>query len=105
RRQDTPRSKPQPQALPRPQPLPPPRTRTANRDLTDIEASLAQASGQAFRQRDQPPRQFRRDQLPRQFRPHGAPASAVRLLLTRPRRSKRTSRKSGRDDSILGVSS
>src|SRR5205823_2628448 len=44
RRQDTPRSKPLPQALPRPQPLPPTRTRTSTGDLTDIEASLAQAS-------------------------------------------------------------
>src|SRR5437660_6283145 len=40
RRQDTTRSKPLPQALPRPQPLPPTRTRTADRDLTNIEASL-----------------------------------------------------------------
>ena len=39
----TTRSKPLPQALPRPQPLPPTRTRTASGDLTDIEASLAQA--------------------------------------------------------------
>src|SRR5206468_10132842 len=44
RRQDTTRSKPLPQALPRPQPLPTPRTRTATGDLTDIEASLAQAT-------------------------------------------------------------
>ena len=44
RRQDTTRSKPLPQALPRPQPLPPTRTRTADRDLTDIEASLGQTS-------------------------------------------------------------
>ena len=44
RRQDTPRSKPLPQALPRPQPLPPTRE-PANDDLTNIEASLAQATG------------------------------------------------------------
>src|SRR5439155_4835481 len=44
RRQNTTRSKPLPQALPRPQPLLPPRTRTAARDLTNIEASLAQSS-------------------------------------------------------------
>ena len=43
RRQDPTRSKPLPQALPRPQPLPPTRTRAADRNLTDIEASLAQA--------------------------------------------------------------
>ncbi len=45
RRQNTTRSKPLPQALPRPQPLPPTRTRNATADLTDIEASLAQATG------------------------------------------------------------
>ena len=44
RRQDPTPSKPLPQAPPRPQPLPPTRTRTANRHLTHIEASLAQAS-------------------------------------------------------------
>ena len=44
RRQDPPRSDPLPQALPRPQSLPPTRTRTANERLTNIEASLAQAS-------------------------------------------------------------
>jgi hypothetical protein len=43
-RQDATRSKPLPQALPRPQPLPATRTRSANRDLTDIEASLAHTS-------------------------------------------------------------
>jgi hypothetical protein len=43
RRQDPPRSKPLPQALPRTQPLPPARTRTTAADLTNIEASLAQA--------------------------------------------------------------
>ena len=45
-RQDPTRSQPLPQALPRPQPLPATRTRTADHDLTDIEASLAQASVQ-----------------------------------------------------------
>src|SRR5439155_9408653 len=35
---------PLPQALPRPQPLPATRTRSATGDLTDIEASLAQAA-------------------------------------------------------------
>ena len=44
RRQDPPRSNPLPQALPRPQPLPPTRARTTAGDLTNIEASLAQAS-------------------------------------------------------------
>ncbi len=44
RRQNTTRSKPLPQALPRPQPLSPTRTRTATGDLTNIEASLAQAT-------------------------------------------------------------
>jgi hypothetical protein len=43
-RQNPTRSNPLPQALPRPQPLPPTRTRTATTDLTNIEASLAQAS-------------------------------------------------------------
>ncbi len=43
-RQDPTRSKPLPQTLPRPQHLPPTRTRTATSDLTDIEASLAQAT-------------------------------------------------------------
>ncbi len=43
-RQDTTRSEPLPQALPRPQPLPATRTRTADHDLTDIEASLAHSS-------------------------------------------------------------
>ncbi len=38
-RQNPTRSNPLPQALPRPQPLPPTRTRTANRHLTNIEAS------------------------------------------------------------------
>ena len=42
RGQNATRGKPLPQALPRPQPLPPTRTRSAARDLTDIEASLAQ---------------------------------------------------------------
>jgi Transposase len=42
RGQDATRNKPLPQALPRPQPLPATRTRTADHDLTDIEASLAQ---------------------------------------------------------------
>ena len=41
RRQDPTRSKPLPQALPRPQPLPPTRTPATDRDLTNIEASLA----------------------------------------------------------------
>jgi len=44
RRQDPTRSQPLPQTLPRPQPLPPTRTRNAAASLTNIEASLAQAS-------------------------------------------------------------
>src|SRR5437879_10906674 len=44
-RQDTTRSKPLPQALP----LPTPRTRTADDDLTNIEASLAQATARVAR--------------------------------------------------------
>ena len=51
RRQNPTRSKPLPQALPRPQPLPAPRARTTNDHLTDIEASLAQASVGLFRLR------------------------------------------------------
>ena len=42
-RQDPTRSKPLPQALPRTKPLPATRTRSAAGDLTNIEASLAQA--------------------------------------------------------------
>jgi transposase len=44
RGQDQTGGKPLPQALPRPQPLPPTRTRSATGHLTNIEASLAQAT-------------------------------------------------------------
>ena len=60
RRQNTTRSKPLPQALPRPQPLPATRTRTANDDLTDIEASLALAPRRGGRRRLRPPSPPRR---------------------------------------------
>ena len=48
RRQDPPRSDPLPQTLPRPQPLPAPRERSPTDRLTNIEASLAQASASSL---------------------------------------------------------
>src|SRR5205085_2309129 len=63
-RQDPPRSKPLPQAQPGPQPLPAPRTRTANGDLTNIEASLAHLSVILADDRDESGANSAGDQLP-----------------------------------------
>jgi transposase len=89
--QDATRSKPLPQALPRPQPLPPTRTRTANRDLTDIEASLAQPTQSRFgsvshsgtRRRIFDSASSRLIEAPPERNPNGLPAGMSGLSSTR----------------------